>query len=510
VSLADYYSRAAMAASQVLANFDQSAFMGRLEESTVGIQFGLGAIASPEARALLDLLVRLLARLYPRLVLHCIAADTTIVTELVELAIRTNPNVDIAEHGTATIWINVGDDVAIREGIAINVGCSEWTALVSTRKPQPVGESHNPFGAGAAACIAAANLFRWTFVDPIPDVLDLDLQMSTWRLASHKPKSIPSAILDLTLVGAGAIGNSAAWALARLPTSGSVRLIDPEAVELSNLQRYILALREDIDQPKIVVASRYFTGPMRAEPRQSSWAEFVASTGVVPDRVLVAVDSSEDRRAIQASLPRWIANAWTQPGDLGVSVHEFLGQGACLRCLYLPVGEAPSQDALLAEGLRVPDQLMRIRELLYHGDGAPADLLELIASRFGVSVELLQPYEGVTLSRLYSEGICGGAILPLGAVGAIEDVHVPLAHQSALAGVLLAAAGVVDACGWTNRASCATRLNLMRPIDPTFITQSIQKDPRRICICQDRDYQEAYRMKYPVAGRRASRPAKHR
>lgn len=46
----------------------------------------------------------------------------------------------------------------------------------------------------------------------------------------------------------------------------------------------------------------------------------------------------------------------------------------------------------------------------------------------------------------YIEGLCGGAVLPLQRTGRPrQDVHVPIAHQSALAGVLLAASAAQDA-----------------------------------------------------------------
>ena len=55
----------------------------------------------------------------------------------------------------------------------------------------------------------------------------------------------------------------------------------------------------------------------------------------------------------------------------------------------------------------------------------------------------LLPFEGRPLRTLYTEGFCGGAVIPLGdPERPANDVHVPLAHQSALAGVLLAAAAV--------------------------------------------------------------------
>ena len=50
--------------------------------------------------------------------------------------------------------------------------------------------------------------------------------------------------------------------------------------------------------------------------------------------------------------PRRVANAWTQPGDLGVSSHDFL-EGACVNCLYLPDGEQKNEDQIIAGIFRV-------------------------------------------------------------------------------------------------------------------------------------------------------------
>jgi hypothetical protein len=48
---------------------------------------------------------------------------------------------------------------------------------------------------------------------------------------------------------------------------------------------------------------------------------------------------------------------------------------------------------------------------------------------------------GRPIRELYVEGVCGGGLIPLGVIGLPrQELHVPLAHQSALAGVLLASA----------------------------------------------------------------------
>jgi hypothetical protein len=166
-----------------------------------------------------------------------------------------------------------------------------------------------------------------------------------------------------------------------------------------------------------------------------------------------------------------------------------------LACLYLPKDIAPSEDAILSEALRIPDQIMRVRILLANGESVPQDLLELVADRLAVSRDLVTPFLGRGIRELYSEGICGGAILPLGTAGAPRaEVHVPLAHQSALAGVLLAAQAM--SLGNISGLTPITRVNVLRSIHPQFLTQYAVKDPRGICICQDKDYVDVYQRRY--------------
>jgi len=100
---------------------------------------------------------------------------------------------------------------------------------------------------------------------------------------------------------------------------------------------------------------------------------------------------------------------------------------------------------------------------------------------------------------LYTEGFCTGALLPLGELGTPrQEVHVPLAHQAALSGLLLAAAAVRKALGLNGLGTQITRINVMRPLG-SDLTQPAAKDARGICICQDDDYTDVYKSKYASA-----------
>lgn len=498
MSLADYYARNAVAAAQVLAGFDEQRIREALEKVRVGLCIGTDAAQSSEGRTLIDLLVRLLARLYPTLSIRSEIGGRTAAEETLNLARRINPAIEFSSD--PTVEVAVGTELpSAGDWPRIFVGSNAWSAFVATAGPRAVGSSDNPFGAGAAACLAAANVFRWVFLREDP-LLDKDSTFSVLESELSRTADPPLAVSlgEVVLVGAGAIGNAAAWALSRLPVEGVLRIVDHQVIDLGNLQRYVLAERDDEGKSKVDILARYFNGKVRAKAHTLKFEDFVVSEGYLWTRMMLALDSSRDRRAAQASLPQWIANAWTQPGDLGVSSHDFL-HGACVSCLYLPEHALENEDAIIAAALGVPNQLMQIRTLLHNGQGVPRELLDVISAARIIPIERLLPFEGRTVRQLYTEGFCGGAVIPLGELGTPrQEVHVPLAHQSALSGLLLAAAAVRQAQGLNGRGTQVTRINVMRALG-FHLTQPAAKDPRGICICQDADYQDVYKSKYASA-----------
>ncbi len=505
MALADYYRRGAVAAAQIIAGFDDGAFRLRLEPETIELTFGADARRG-EGRHALDMLVRLVARLYPVIAIRPRAGGDGLSAGLVDLARAINPNIEVTT-AAGTRAIVVGEGAKPKARTVIYVGSAGPDALVSTTSAQTVGRSTNPFGAGAAASFAAANIFRAIFLPGGAALLDVDLAFSTVDLEPHRTQgatpghvSVPS---DAVLVGLGAIGNATAWALARADVEGTIYLVDHQTVELGNIQRYVLAARGDENAVKTELAEAAFQGPLRAIGCAQDWTTFVDERGHRWSNVLVALDSARDRRAVAASLPERVFNAWTQPGDLGISSHDFL-EGACLACLYLPAGRTPNEDEIVAKALGVPDRLREVRDLLYLGSPLSLSFLEAVAAALGAEPEALQAFEGRTVRELYVEGLCGGAIVPLSRThGAPGDVHVPLAHQSALAGVLLGARFVTSLSRDAKAGSTATRLDILRPVAP-LPTAPVGKDPRGICLCQDRVYIDAFRAKYRSAERRGA------
>jgi hypothetical protein len=162
------------------------------------------------------------------------------------------------------------------------------------------------------------------------------------------------------LVGAGAIGQAAALALAKSGVVGTMFAVDPEKLAVSNLQRHVLTRDDDVGAVKVdLLRERLSDTGVEVVPIPMRWDHMLVD-GQAP--TLVALDTPEDRIGVQASLPGPVCNAWTQPSDVGWSRHERFGEQPCLACFLLagPRASGPARAdrrvvrAASASGPRVP------------------------------------------------------------------------------------------------------------------------------------------------------------
>ncbi|MFC1589729.1 E2 ligase fold family C protein [Pseudomonadota bacterium] len=504
---ADYFDRSVHAAFQVLEDFDQQAFLKKIDNHRVAVAFD-SSVQTDEGDTAIDLTIRLLARFYPKIAL--IPLNKTAqkkVTKFKKLALAINPRIAISENmnGVKDIIV-VGKTLPpTKKGVTpIYIGSDGWVAKLSRQNPVGSKKSNNPFGAGCAACLAAANIFRHVFTNaPLDDaitisVLDMDPQAS-------KPLNPIFDKVDLGqvfLVGAGAIGNGFLWALSRYPVlSGQLNVVDHDNVDLFNIQRYVLTERKDEGTSKVKMASDLFVkdSKIKVIPISKKWEDFVSNLPEdkwIFERVVSALDTANDRINLQSSLPKWIVNAWTGTGDAGVSHHDFSNH-ACMACLYMPAKEALNEDQLIAQALGLSQELptlMEIRTRLDTNVLVDREFLERISAAKAVPIKKLLPYEGHTLRSLYSHGVCSGAVMELANGPVTARAEVPMPFQSAFAGILEAATLIAHASEITLLPT-VTRINLMNvfPSKPGF---SRNQSKHHRCFCNDKDYQDVYDEKY--------------
>lgn len=517
MGLPRFFSKAALGLTQVLDGVTFEHLQERLSAVSVGLSIGPAAGANRRVQALLA--TNLLARLYPSLVLQARhSAGTQLAAECAELARAINPKVTLLEsfprEGSLCLALG-GEDACAQTTFSIdNDG---WTVRVAPgcSATSPSLQENAP-AASAAACLGVAAIFLSVFSElgrALP-VEEFSLSLFDYAQGSAIRAYPPLPVLtlpDTALVGAGAIGNSFLWVLSQSPATGSLDVVDGEQVDVSNLQRYVLARNRDPGKPKVFIAKRDLRmSGIQVRPFPLPFDQYMSRYR--PDarleEAVAAVDNAADRTAIQAVLPRRVWNAWTDLGDVGVSRHQFAGTEACLACLYAQSTGGPSWMERLSTGLGLTNQ--EVVDLLASGIGLNASHIERIESHLHLRTGALRRFAGTPLADFQHRAICGGIVARLGGAAATSpDTLVPLAHQSALAGALLACEYLKGVGSMRPREQGnLVQLDIRTPFVPLWQYNRL-KSPR--CICTDPDYQDRYRGKYgmgdsrPARGRRARR-----
>ena len=505
MALASYFSKDALALSQVLEKATNDEFESILNSHIVEIAFD-NSIKEGEGSVSLDLTIRLLSRLYPKIKISDLTNDNQeIVEKLTEKALAINSNIEITQE-KPTISLVLGSTPLDNDNLRqiIYVGSDYWVAKLSLEYPVGSGSSNIPFAAGASVCIGVSNVFRVLFKELIVDCeLDNDVNLSLISLnqTEELEKNELSQIdIDGTiLVGFGAIGNGFIWALSNTPNiKGRFTIIDPENIEPSNLQRYCLAEEKHIETLKVQMAENLFRcAEIEVNPFEGDWAKYLNLNGNWKNELIcIGVDSAKDRIAIQSSLPKSILNAYTETNLIGITRHSNFVENACLSCGFIPEQKVKSHSFIVAENLKIPDQERLIRDYLYNNMPVDRKLIELVADANSVEINELLHYEGHNINNFYSTAVCGGYLLSKSTSnGGAIDIEAPLAFQSALAGILLASELIISKLEFRNTEfKNHTQLYPLKPIKINVnpYNHTTDRDKTGRCICNDDDFKTVY------------------
>jgi hypothetical protein len=225
---------------------------------------------------------------------------------------------------------------------AVRVSGTPWTAAVSTTRPGPRWQGTIPAGAMAAAATAAAEGLR-AAVPRIAERLErpapgdprwrtqpdrnIDLDLTRYQVSG------PVAIGGLDVISGGAITSAALYVLLRMPVTAAIRVIEPDHLALSNLNRYPLARRSMVRWPKTRVLRAYATPAIRITGSEQKFTGMTAPRlAPLAQRLLVGVDHIPSRWAAQRAAPGWVC--------VGASSHDFVlvsahpPGSACAGCVH--------------------------------------------------------------------------------------------------------------------------------------------------------------------------------
>jgi hypothetical protein len=245
-----------------------------------------------------------------------------------------------------------------RPDLVIALGDSQWTgsgprvvrlqadswggAIQSGGSGSRWGSEQSPIGALAAAGLAAGEAFK----SAIGRLRDVAIDVSafedlfaatpeaTIRLAPQGTPAASGALGSFDCVSGGAITQSALYALLRVPgIQGNARVIEPEASDQSNLNRYALLRRSMVGMSKAKDLARWATGGLSIQPIVQRYdTGFKERYPSLAPMVLVGVDDIPSRWAVQAADPEWLAVGATTHYSAMASYHV-RGLG-CAHCLH--------------------------------------------------------------------------------------------------------------------------------------------------------------------------------
>ncbi len=515
MALAKYFSKDLLAINRLIST-EQSSLENIINSKVVTLAFDINAINTFEGKCGLDLIIRLLARFYPKMkVIDLSEENEEKREELISLAKKINSNIEIlSQSEEEDIFITAGftKKEAHTNGYKFYFGSENWISKYSISEVQNFGESNNPFGCGMSACILSSNIFRKIFFEFIDFKLpDEEVDFSVFSLdfeSKENPRLEEIVFKDVVIAGIGAIGNGTIWALSKIESlKGELALVDDETISRSNLQRYVLFTEDDENKEKVIIAKEHFLqNNINILPFKGTWKDYVNERNEWNiECVAVGIDNENDRIGIQSTLPLIIFNSFTELELIGITRHlDFINE-PCLACSYITTSERKNRTTEIAENCKIPDKVDLVKEYFNYNvpvneiiPGYSISLLEEIAKANDIPIEDLKQYIGKKIDQFYSDFICGGAILNLSKIPKeIKNVDAPLAFQSVMAGILLAAELVKYHLYGNLKQEIRTDLYHLSPISVINpFHRKLGKDKSGRCLCTDSDFRERYEEKW--------------
>ena len=331
---------------------DRRAIIDALRTTTARIITDCRNISSPAGQTALVTLYALLAMLGLQIDLD--VPDTALVAAqpplrgdrlaaaLLDYSSDLLPGGSARPSATPDVTFVLGDTPG--PACAVRVSGNAWTATVGTVPSGLRWRGTEPAGAMAAAAAAATEGLR-AATPRIAEHLGCPVPPEPrWRLIPGRRTDIdlscyradePLALGGVDVISGGAITNAAVYALLRIPAvTAALRIIEPDRLDLTNLNRYPLARRSMIGTAKANALKTFETPSIKITTTKDTFSETTApDLAPIAPRLLVGVDHIPSRWAAQsAGAAGWVC--------VGASSHDFVlvsahpAGSACAGCVH--------------------------------------------------------------------------------------------------------------------------------------------------------------------------------
>jgi molybdopterin/thiamine biosynthesis adenylyltransferase len=360
------------------------------------------------------------------------------------------------------------------------VNSNGWLARVSSgATPLPASiDQENPIGALAAACLGVTEVFKRLIClkESRGRLVDgLAFSLFTYRCGETEPGPlIPSSLLlDLLLIGVGAIGNGVVLLLSQLPVSGRIFIVDKQLFGKENLGTCILIGPDDLELPKAKLAERILSTRLQAVGFHETLEAFESRLGVevpFPKMIVTALDDIDPRHRAQGFWPDIIIDGAIAAFPCQVFSHRFGEDSACMACLFRhPTGPSATQVASRATGL-LPSRIADAESVVTDADveAAPIEHQGFLHERLGK-----------TVCSVVREGI----VKDISAVEQSAGFSPSVPFVACFSACMMVAELVKEVAGWGSELQTRYQLDLLRgPMSGLMLPQERRSD----CGCVTR------------------------
>jgi molybdopterin/thiamine biosynthesis adenylyltransferase len=510
MALADFHTKAIHSLLHAFRAKDYDTVLRGLKKIKIALVFDDYSLILPNTQLILTTAINLLSRLYPKIGIIYKGNKphgVLLLEKLKSQARFINPKLEfVRENDIFEAALSVGS-THISAGRVIFMSADGWNIEISKNEPANLllGENYNPISATGVAAFGVAEMFGFVFRKRLRGFQTENkyvFSYLTYKNTLSKSTPFPDIFLkDFTLFAAGAVGSAAIWCLSKIPRlSGNIDIVDSQTVELSNLQRYILTSSKSLGKQKAEMAKEILLRPdLKVSAHSLSFERYVGlyRQDSLFDTIAIASDNSDTRFSAQALLPRIALNAYTDSGGrVGASRHRFDSEQACLACLYISKKPSQSKLSYLSELTGFSHNV--ILKLLYEEVPLTDAHIRGMCQYKHYPKQKMMNWVGKSIDELYHDGICGGRIIDyIDESGTRRIAHIPLAHQSVLAGTVLAAEICKNSLGLISYEEEGVEISFTTEMLPPYhavFRRSKSKTPP--CICSDKMYVERYKEKY--------------
>jgi molybdopterin/thiamine biosynthesis adenylyltransferase len=390
--------------------------------------------------------------------------------------------------------------IGTRDCFEVSVSSDGWLTEISTTSVVAAfSDQVNPVGAYTAGCIGCAEVFKHFLQEgavdinaPIEQIEDVTFSTFDYSTSPADPANPPLPddinVGELDVIGVGAGGGACIHVLSVLESlDGSIRLVDPDEVSRSNLNRYIWAVADDVDREKTTIGKELLETQHAVDVEYypvsfDDLSDRFFESGL--DLLISTVDKGEVRRNIQWEFPKNVLDAATdQRGKYVVSKIQF-GETQCLGCKYDQQGDDKRREMeALSEHIGLATD--KLLELDQHNGAFSEDQVAEIRRYVADDVEFELPRPGDRFSDWRQAEQCGQMVLER------TDTEVPIPFLPVTAGVLLA--GEVIKHRYYPSDAVANRFAHNMLYKPREVLQQ-SRGPNDDCsICQDKIARQHYR-----------------